>query len=156
MSSSWPCWSGCGTSFRLSFENLPIILAGYYFGSVAGAAVGIVADVTGCILVGYAINPIITLGAALIGIIAGLCGTLSFTNKLLKAVITVVPAHIVGSVIVKTVGLIVYYSQPVLATFGWRLLIYTVTAAAESAILYILIKNRAFDRQMRNPENGER
>ena len=45
-----------GEVLRLSFENLPIIFAGLAFGPLAGAAVGLVADTVGCLLVGYAIN----------------------------------------------------------------------------------------------------
>ncbi|MBQ7726323.1 MAG: folate family ECF transporter S component [Clostridia bacterium] len=145
-----------GTSFRLSFENLPILLAGYYFGSVTGFAVAFVADITGCVMVGYSINPIITLGAAFIGLIAGLFGSVPVQNKLLKAVMTVVPAHMIGSVIVKTIGFVAYYSQPVLPTFSWRLLIYTVTSIAETGILYMLISNRSFDQQMRKLEKNPR
>ena len=138
------------TSFiRLSFENLPILLAAFYFGPLAGAAVGIVADLTGCIMVGYAINPIITLGAALVGLCAGIAARLPVKNKVLNCLFTVVSAHIVGSVTVKTIGLIIFYHSPVLATFGWRLLTYTLISAAETALLYILTNHRTFDREMR-------
>jgi len=57
---------------RFSFENLPIVLAGVAFGPVAGAAVGVVADLLGCVLVGFGVNPLVTIGAALIGAIAGI------------------------------------------------------------------------------------
>ena len=59
-----------GENFRFSMENLPILLAGLYLGPLAGAIVGAVADLVGCLLVGYAINPIITLGAVSIGFIS--------------------------------------------------------------------------------------
>ncbi|MDE5563661.1 MAG: folate family ECF transporter S component, partial [Oscillospiraceae bacterium] len=52
---------------RISFENLPILMAGIFFGSIIGMVVGAAADVIGCLIVGYAINPIITAGAAWIG-----------------------------------------------------------------------------------------
>ena len=59
-----------GDFLRFSFENLPIIFAGMAFGPLIGALVGVVADLVGCLLVGYAINPIITVGAAAIGLIS--------------------------------------------------------------------------------------
>ena len=62
---------------RISFENLPIILAGLTLGPVAGAMTGVVADLVGCALYGYAINPMITLGAAAVGLVAGLVGVLA-------------------------------------------------------------------------------
>ena len=56
---------------RISFENLPIIIAGFSLGPIAGALVGTVADLIGCVLYGYSINPIITVGAASVGLVAG-------------------------------------------------------------------------------------
>ncbi len=56
---------------RISFENLTILMAGIMFGPLVGMTVGICADVIGCIIVGYAINPLVTLGAASIGLISG-------------------------------------------------------------------------------------
>ena len=61
-----------GENFRFSLENLPLILAGIYLGPVAGAFVGAAADLVGCLMVGYAINPVITLGAVSIGLISGI------------------------------------------------------------------------------------
>ena len=58
--------------FRITLENFPVIIAGIAFGPVVGACVGAVADIIGCILYGYAINPLITAGAALVGLISGL------------------------------------------------------------------------------------
>ena len=52
--------------FRVSFENLPILMAGMFLGAPAGFLVGIIADIIGCLIVGYSINPIITLGAGCI------------------------------------------------------------------------------------------
>ena len=49
--------------FRISFENLTVLMAGIFFGPLAGLTVGACADLIGCLLVGYAINPIITAGA---------------------------------------------------------------------------------------------
>ena len=58
--------------FRISLENLPVILAGVCFGPWVGGMVGAVADLVGCMLYGYAINPVITLGAASAGLVSGL------------------------------------------------------------------------------------
>ena len=49
-----------GNVLRFSFENLPIMFAGMAFGPFVGCAVGIVADLIGCVLVGYTVNPLIT------------------------------------------------------------------------------------------------
>ena len=59
------------SSLRISFENLPILFAGIIFGPISGGVVGLVADITGCIAVGYSINPLITLGAVSVGFVSG-------------------------------------------------------------------------------------
>ena len=41
-----------GNSFRISFENLPILMAGIFFGGPAGFVTGVLADVIGCLIVG--------------------------------------------------------------------------------------------------------
>ena len=134
-----------GDTLRISFENLPVLFAGLAFGPFAGAAVGAVADIVGCLVVGYAINPFITLGAAVIGATAG------FVKKLLPSTalpewstvaLSVAAAHLNGSVIMKTVGLSVFYSMPFLPLIGWRTLNYLIVGAAEGVLLFILLKNR--------------
>ena len=56
---------------RFNLGSLPVLLAGIVFGPGAGFAVGALADMIGGILAGYAINPLITLGAASIGLVGG-------------------------------------------------------------------------------------
>ena len=48
---------------RFNLGSLPTLLAAVLFGPVEGFAVGAVADMIGSTLSGYAINPLITLGA---------------------------------------------------------------------------------------------
>ena len=48
---------------RFNLGSLPTLLAAVLFGPVEGFAVGAVADMIGGTLSGYAINPLITLGA---------------------------------------------------------------------------------------------
>ena len=57
---------------RFNLGSLPVLLAAVVFGPGAGFAVGAVADIIGGVLAGYAINPLITLGAASIGLVGGL------------------------------------------------------------------------------------
>ena len=70
-----------GDSIRISFENLSIILAGYLYGPFAGALCGAVADLLGCLFKGYAINPLITFAAIVIGTCAGIFGKRGFFKK---------------------------------------------------------------------------
>lgn len=138
-----------GDVLRFSFENLPIILAGIAFGPVAGAAVGVVADLIGCVLVGYAINPIITVASAFIGAIGGLVYHLCRKMPLwIRVGLTVTLSHLVGSVVIKTAGLAAFYSMPFLELMLWRLLNYVIIGTVEGVLIYVLLKNKAFRKQL--------
>ncbi len=132
-----------GEALRFSLENLPILLAGMVFGPLTGALVGTVADLIGCLVVGYAINPLITLGAAVIGLVGGVVYRL--TGKLthgLRVPLSVVTAHLIGSVIIKTFGLAQFYTLPFGTLMLWRLLNYVIVGVAESLLLVALLKNK--------------
>lgn len=138
---------------RISFENLPIILGGIALGPVAGMCIGVVADLIGCVAYGYTINPIITLGAAAVGAVSGLVSNYIVKRPLsLKVILSVVPAHLLGSVLIKSFGLaswyLAKYELGMTEFILWRLLNYSLVGVAECVILYILLKNRAFSRQM--------
>ena len=137
-----------GESIRFSFENLPILLAGLYFGPLYGGAVGLTADLVGCLLVGYAINPIITLGAASIGIISGIVGKVVKKNGLFRILPAIVFSHFLGSVVIKTIGMAVFFQLPFWVTFGWRCVNYLIIGTAEGILLYLLSRSCAFTEQM--------
>lgn len=138
---------------RISFENLPVILAGIVLGPLAGAMTGAVADLVGCLAYGYSINPLITLGAASVGFVAGMFGfLLARAPLLLRISLSAITAHLVGSVGIKTAGIAAWY----LAKYDlgymeltlWRLLNYTMIAVLEIAILYALLRHRGFQKQL--------
>ena len=131
------------TSLRFSLENMSILFAGIVFGPIHGAALGAVQDIVGCVSVGYEINPLITLGAALNGFVGGVVYKL--TKKFGKSfgiTVAVASAHTIGSVLVKTIGLSVYYGQPFFVTMLWRILNYAVVGTAEVIILKILLNSK--------------
>ena len=136
-----------GESIRISFENLPILLAGLFMGPAAGAAVGVVADLVGCLMVGYAINPVISLGAACIGLVSGMIGRMTKPSPFSVLFATVL-SHLIGSILIKTVGLWIYYQVPVWVTLGWRSLTYLIILIPETALLILLQKNRGFSAQL--------
>lgn len=143
---------------RISFENLPIIIAGISLGPIAAALVGTVADLIGCILYGYSINPIITVGAASVGLVSGFISNFVLKKPLsLKVIISTVLAHIVGSVLIKSAGLAVWYLSKYELGYwefvAWRLLNYVLVATAECVIIYLLLKNPAFQKQIERMSN---
>ena len=133
-----------GDVLRFSFENLPIIFAGIAFGPLGGVLVAVTADLVGCLLVAYAVNPLVTLGAAVIGLCAG------FTPALLKkytsvsdkgvVIVTVTLSHLLGSVVIKTLGLAVFYDMPIIILMLWRLLNYAIVSTGEILLIYVLLK----------------
>jgi ECF transporter S component (folate family) len=133
--------------FRISFENLPVILAGVMFGPIAGLCVGVVEDLVGCLISGYAINPIITVGAGCVGLMSGLAFRyMPVQNKKVRLGIAIAAAHIIASVIIKSIGLYVYYHYSV-AVLLWRIPTYAIIGGAEFVILRLLLGNKAFTSQ---------
>ncbi len=128
---------------RFSLENISIIFAGIVFGPIAGFAVGMVQDLIGCICVGYAINPIITLGCCVSGLLSGL--VFKYLGKVktkLKVVLSVACAHLIGSVIIKSAGLSVFYGLPYFETVLWRILNYSIVGAIEAILLCLMLKSK--------------
>ena len=146
-----------GEVLRFSFENLPVILAAVAFGPAAGALVGAVADLVGCLLVGYTINPLITLGGVCIGITSGISYRILGKSSLpfwLKIAISVALSHLLGSVVVKTFGLAQWYNMPFLILMLWRLLNYVIVGALEGALVFILMKNKLISREIASLTRG--
>ena len=129
-----------GDSVRISFENLTVILSGYLYGPVCGLLVGTVADLVGCLFVGYPINPIITFGAAVIGFLSGLFGRRGIAKKP-RLWLSVVASHTVGSVVIKSAGLYLYYATP-LPMLALRIPTYIVIGMFEYAIIRFCINHR--------------
>lgn len=138
---------------RISFENLPVILAGIVLGPLAGAMTGAVADLVGCLAYGYSINPLITLGAAAVGLVSG-CAALLLrkASLLLRISVSATLAHLVGSVLIKTAGLAAWYLASYEIGYAelvlWRLLNYAIIAVLEITLLYILLRHRGVARQL--------
>ncbi len=128
---------------RFSIENLSILFAGMAFGPIYGMIVGIVQDVVGCICVGYAINPIVTLGCAVIGLSSGLFfKVLKEKPMTLRIIISVTVSHIIGSVLIKSLGLSIFYNMPFVTTLAWRSLNYVIIDVIEILMLKIMVNSK--------------
>lgn len=136
-----------GDSIRLSLENLPILMAGIFFGPLVGGMVGVTADLLGCLMVGYTVNPIIAVGATLIGVLSGVIARIvTRHDRPLTAwgiYLAVAVAHVVGSMTVKTIGLAIYFSTPT-EVLLWRIPVYIAIGALEGSIILLLARNRIF------------
>lgn len=99
--------------YRLTFENAPIILAGLLYGPVVGAMVGICADAVSCLMsTNPALNPIISLGAGAVGLMAGLAAKMIPRGVRRQTAVAVVLAHLIGQVGIKSIGKILYFGMP--------------------------------------------
>ena len=134
-----------GETVRFSFENTPLFLSGIMFGPVISGIVAFVSDILGSILRGYAINPVITLGA----VFTSVSGAFLFRifKKLpvfLRLILSVGIAHILGSVLIKTVGLTAYSGTSFLMLLPMRLVNYSIMIIVDTLTLFFLLKNRSF------------
>ncbi len=133
-----------GEALRIGYENLPVILSGLVFGPALGFTVGIASDLCGCLAVGYSVNPIITLGMGALGLTSGIIsGMFKYNFSTLSIIVSDVLAHTLGSVIIKTIGIALYYGAEngILALFASRAINYLVIAVFENAILILLFTN---------------
>ena len=137
-----------GSSIRISFENLPILMAGIFFGPLVGAAVGVGADIIGCLIVGYSINPVITLGAASVGLFAGLAaGAFRKKHTFSHTLSSVMSGHAIGSMLIKSIGMFIYFHTPI-QILVLRVPLYVGIGLFETYIITLLLKNRSFSAQL--------
>ncbi len=137
-----------GNSIRISFENLPLLMAGIFFGPFVGGAVAACADIVGCIIVGYSINPVITFGAFCLGFFSGLFSMMLFkNNKFLNIAFSIGLARLIGSLTIKSIGMYIYFHTPI-QVLALRIPVDIVTGCLEFYIIFTLIKNKAFCRQL--------
>lgn len=97
--------------YRISIGSVCTILAGLWLGPIAGGTCGFAADILGCFMKGYAINPVIMLAAILWGVIPALMKPLFINHskfgKTVGIVIAVIISNILCSFVLTTVGLVV-------------------------------------------------
>ena len=123
---------------RFNLGSLPALL----FGPGAGFAVGAVADMIGGVLAGYAINPLITLGAGAIGLVTGLAWQkLPGLRTGLRLQISVLLGHFVGSMVITSLALRIFYGYP-WAALAVRIPNALILAAVNTVLLRILLENR--------------
>ena len=140
-----------GTSIRITFENLPIILAGYVYGPWVGLAVGGCADFINTAVSQYGLgglNPILTLGAASVGLMSGIFSRVIPKGKPdLRLVLSVASAHIVGNMLIKSAGLMIWYGTPIISVLP-RIPLYTLIGAVEFVLLRVITRSSAMKKAM--------
>lgn len=141
---------------RFNLGSLPVVLAAVLFGPAAGFAVGAIADIIGGVLAGYAINPLITLGAGSIGFFAGIgwCW-LPLRRDSLRLACGILLGHTVGSIILNSLALRLFYG------YAWSVLAARIPNAlilsvAEFFLMRALLANHSLMAAARGSFTGRR
>lgn len=127
--------------FRITFENLPIIISGILFGPFVGGAVGLATDLISYLMSSqvYPPNIIVMVGATLVGVTSGVFSKYIIRkNGYAKIILSSLAAHVVGSLIVKTVGLFSYYGWAVLVRIPMYI---CFIAPLEICVICLMYKN---------------
>ena len=134
-----------GGLFRVTFENLPIIISGLLFGPIIGGLTGLTADLISYLLSGqvYPLNLIVTLGSVTVGTLSGVVSRFIIRKRSpLQVIASGGLAHVVFSMIIKPIGLFAFYEWAVL----WRIPLYLVIAPLEILLICLLFKNNGIKR----------
>ena len=130
---------------RFSIEAVPTVLSGILFGPVAGALVGFVSDLVGCLFSGYGYNPLFCVPPILYGLLAGLCRPmLAKKVSLLRLLTAVAPAAVLGSILYQSWALDFVYGKGFWVLLSARSIQFAVTVVVDVIILNLLFKAKIF------------
>ncbi len=139
------CQIPINESLRISFGNIPVLLSGLLGGPVAGALVGAVADIIGCIFFNpFGWYPPLTLSPFIYGIIAGLFAKAFTENQsYLKCLITALACNACSTMTVSTLILAQMQGLPSsLPLFAVRIPLYVGITVCEALVLYLIYKSK--------------
>ncbi len=136
------------SALRLTVECLPVFIGAFAYGPIVGGAIAMGADLISCVIAGMAPNPLITIGACYVGVTAGVVYKYCFKKRFpkLRIALAVFSGHIVGSMMIKTLALQIYYRMGIIVLF--RIPIYIVIATIESIVLCLLFKNKGLKKEI--------
>jgi len=133
-------------SVRISFGNIPIIIASLMFGPLVGALVGAASDLLGAaFLSGLGWYPWLTVTPILIGIIpAVLCKLIKNRRSFVAVFAVVLTADVVGPMCWSTYWLSELYNTPIFSLAVVRVPLYIGIAVLESVVIFLLMKTGIF------------
>lgn len=134
-------------TMRFSIEAVPIVIAGYLFGPVAGMAVGFVGDLVGTLFSGYGYNPVFAVPPVLTGLCAGLMRPMVVRRPgYLRIIASFLPAVVLGSVLWQSWWLAFFYGTRTFGGFlAMRSVQFAITTLVNAAVILGLFKTRAFE-----------
>lgn len=145
------------SSIKITFEAIPILLAGILFGPLAGALVGAASDILGsAFLSGLGWMPQLTVTPLLLGLLPGLLRRFVLKKPVLPRFIAVcAPGFVLGSMLWTTFWLSALYGTPVPALLAARVPLYCVIGALDILVVWLLCRSGAFQRTGLWPRPGK-
>ena len=127
-----------GSTLRITVSATPIYLASLWFGPLVGGICGGLGDLLGCLIQGYAPNPLILVSSVLAGVIPAVFKKYVFRDK----VNTWKIVHgIVGSLGFTVVGLHVYYATPWSVLYATRVIQTIALTIANTILVSVLYQS---------------
>ncbi len=125
---------------RISLSPIATMMAGLWLGPLAGGLTGLIADILGCLIQGYTVNPIITLSAVMWGVIPALFNPEGGKKgkKILMLSVSVVLTAIVCSLGLTTVGLVLINGYNLYSILLTRLAQFIVTVPVYCLLINLL------------------
>ena len=145
-------------SVRLSIDSVPILLAGLWFGPLAGALVGTVSDFLGTLMfpTAGAYFPPLTVAFLLIGLTAGILSrVVKVKQPLLRIALIVIPSEIVGSYLFKSFALSFLVGAPFSVLLAARALPVAIVMIVNT-VLVALLNRTLGEKALRDPAQGKK
>lgn len=131
-----------GSSLRITVSATPIYLAGFWFGPLVGGICGGLSDLLGCLVSGYAPNPLILVSSVLTGVLPGLLKGFVTRKPDIFRFFGVVALHgIVGSLGFATFGLRLYTGMPWAVLYSTRAVQTLLLTAVNSMLVFALYRS---------------
>lgn len=131
-----------GQSIRLSFGNIPIYMAGMFFGPLVGGLVGALSDILGYLInsFGAAYAPHILLASIVRGVLPGLTIYLAGNgrNWYAKVFGAILLTEVIAGLLLTTWGLSWLFNTPFLVLLPGRLVAFAVQVPVYTIVTYML------------------
>ena len=116
--------------YRITVGTVCSVLAGLWMGPVAGGVCGLCADIVGCFLKGYAVNPFITLASILWGVLPALFRKFYLSKsrkaKTVGISVSIVITGVISSLCLTTAGLVIMLGYNFYAIMPGRLVQFAI------------------------------
>ena len=116
--------------YRITVGTVCTVLAGLWMGPVAGGICGLCADIVGCFLKGYAVNPFITLASILWGVLPALFRKFYLSKsrkaKTVGISVSIVITGVISSLCLTTAGLVLMLGYNFYAIMPGRLVQFAI------------------------------